>query len=396
MPADASSLIPPALDQLRESSRVGPEEVLGLLERLAEVPDPRDPRGVRHRLAVVLALTACAVLAGATSLLAVGEWIADAPAHVLEQVGAHPDPLLPRRVLPAETTVRRLLARLDGDALDRAVGGWLADRRPKTAGAAGLRGLAVDGKSLRGAAKAKDRKIHLLAALEHATGLVPAQLDVGGKTNEITCFQPLLDTVADLAGTVVTSDAMHTQHEHADYLMGRGAHYIVIAKGNQKKLRRQLRSLPWKDIPLQGRTKNAGHGRSEIRRIKVATVNNLLFPGARQAVQIKRRRTHRKTGKTTVKTVYAVTSLTAEQATPAQLARLVRDHWTIEALHHVRDTTFAEDASQLRTGNAPRAMATRRNLAVGALRAAGSKNIAAGLRHNARDPRRPLALLGLT
>ncbi|MGW0477616.1 ISAs1 family transposase, partial [Streptomyces coeruleorubidus] len=325
MPADASSLIPPALDQLRESSRFGPEEVLGLLERLAEVPDPRDPRGVRHRLAVVLALTACAVLAGATSLLAVGEWIADAPAHVLEQVGAHPDPLLSRRALPAETTVRRLLARLDGDALDRAVGSWLADRRPKTTGAAGLRGLAVDGKSLRGAAKAKDRKIHLLAALEQATGLVLAQLDVGEKTNEITCFQPVLDTVADLAGTVVTSDAMHTQREHADYLMGRGAHYTVIAKGNQKKLRRQLKSLPWKDIPLQGRTRNAGHGRSEIRRIKVATVNNLLFPGARQAVQIQRRRTDRKTGKTTVKTVYAVTSLTAEQATPAQSARLVRD-----------------------------------------------------------------------
>ncbi|MEJ8632098.1 ISAs1 family transposase [Streptomyces sp. MS2.AVA.5] len=395
MPADASLLIPPALDQLREKPQVGPAEVRGLLERLAEVPDPRDPRGVRHRLSVVLALTACAVLAGATSLLAVGEWIADAPAHVLERVGARPDPLAPRRALPAETTVRRLLARIDGDALDRAVGSWLADRRPKTTGATRLRGLAVDGKSLRGAARANDRKIHLLAALEHTTGLVLAQLDVGEKTNEITCFQPLLDTVADLAGVVVTSDAMHTQREHADYLLGRAAHYIVIVKGNQKKLRRQLKSLPWKDIPLQGRTRGAGHGRSEIRRIKVATVNNLLFPGARQAVQIKRRRTDRKTGKSTVKTVYAVTSLTAEQATPSQLARLVRDHWTIEALHHVRDTTFAEDASQLRTGSAPRAMATWRNLAIGALRRAGTKNIAASLRHNARDPRRPLAVLGL-
>ncbi|KMS77038.1 transposase [Streptomyces viridochromogenes] len=384
--------MPPAHDQLRENPQVGRKEFPGLLERLAEVPDPRDPRGVRHRLAVVLALTACAVLAGATSLLAVGEWIADAPGYVLEQVGADPDPLLPRRVLPAETTVRRLLARIDGDALDGAVERWLADRRPK---ATGLRGLAVDGKSLRGAAKANGRKIHLLAALEHATGLVLAQLDVGEKTNEITCFQPLLDTVADLAGVVVTSDAMHTQREHADYLLGRAAHYIVIVKGNQKKLRRQLKSLPWKDIPFQGRTRGTGHGRSEIRRIKVATVNSLLFPGARQAVQIKRRRTDRKTGKTTVKTVYAVTSLTAEQATPAQLARLVRDHWTIEALHHVRDTTFAEDASQLRTGNAPRAMATWRNLAIGALRAAGAKNIAAGIRRNARDPRRPLALLGL-
>ncbi|MDX3233920.1 transposase family protein [Streptomyces sp. ME19-01-6] len=176
MPADAPSPIPPALDQLREKLQVEREEVPGLLERLAKVPDPRDPRGVRHRLAVVLALTACAVLVGATSLLAVGEWIADAPEYVLEQVGAHTDPLLPRRVLPAETTVRRLLARIDGDALDRAVGSWLADRRPKTTGAAGLRGLAVDGKSLRGAAKAKDRKIHLLAALDHTTGLVLAQL----------------------------------------------------------------------------------------------------------------------------------------------------------------------------------------------------------------------------
>ena len=97
-------------------------------------------------------------------------------------------------------------------------------------------------------------------------------------------------------------------------------------------------------------------------------------------------------GSTTITTVYAVTSLAAEQATPVQIATLIRDHWKVEALHHIRDTTFAEDASQLRTGNAPRAMATWRNLAVGALRLAGVANIAAGLRRNARDPRRPLAL----
>ena len=86
----------------------------------------------------------------------------------------------------------------------------------------------------------------------------------------------------------------------------------------------------------------------------------------------------------------------AGQATAAQIAELVRDHWKIEALHHVRDTTFAEDASQLRTGNAPRAMATWRNLAIGALRLAGTTNIAAGLRHNARNAHRPLAILGIT
>ena len=148
---------------------------------------------------------------------------------------------------------------------------------------------------------------------------------------------------------------------------------------------------PW----LQGRTRSTGHGRGEIRRIKVCTVTGLLFPGARQAIQLKRRRVHRRTGKITIKTVYAITSLTAEQATPAQLAELIRDHWRIEALHHIKDTTFAEDASQLRTGNAPRAMATWRNLAIGALRLAGATKIATRLRHNARDATRPLALLGL-
>ncbi|WP_433455476.1 hypothetical protein ACQPXS_45965 [Streptomyces sp. CA-142005] len=87
---------------------------------------------------------------------------------------------------------------------------------------------------------------------------------------------------------------------------------------------------------------------------------------------------------------------TAEQAAPAQLANLIRDHWKIEALHHVRDVTFAEDASQLRTGTTPRAMATWRNLSIGALRLAGKTNIASALRHNARDSLRPLTLLGLT
>jgi hypothetical protein len=88
VPADASSLIPPALDPLREHPG-RPGVVPGLLERLSGIPDPREPLGVRrHTLAVVLALTACAVLTRATSLPAVGEWITEAPKHVLDQLGA--------------------------------------------------------------------------------------------------------------------------------------------------------------------------------------------------------------------------------------------------------------------------------------------------------------------
>jgi predicted transposase YbfD/YdcC len=95
-------------------------------------------------------------------------------------------------------------------------------------------------------------------------------------------------------------------------------------------------------------------------------------------------------------TTYAVTSLTAAQARPGRLADWMRGHWGIEALHHIRDTTFAEDASQVRTGNAPRAMASLRNLAIGVLRRHSHRNIAAALRRNARDATRVLPLLGIT
>ncbi|WP_282697624.1 ISAs1 family transposase [Streptomyces sp. CC208A] len=163
---------------------------------------------------------------------------------MLDQVGARPDLILPGRALPAETTVRRLLAHIDGDVLDRVVGRWLADRHPKPTGTAALRGLAVDGNSLRGAAKAEGWKIHLLAVLERTTGLVLAQLDVGEKTNEITCFQPLLDTVAGLVGAVVTSDAMHTQRECVDYLLGRGAHYMQSSRVSATAARRSGGARP--------------------------------------------------------------------------------------------------------------------------------------------------------
>jgi hypothetical protein len=95
-------------------------------------------------------------------------------------------------------------------------------------------------------------------------------------------------------------------------------------------------------------------------------------------------------------TVYAIISLTAQQASPARLADLLRGHWAIEALHHLRDTTFAEDGSQVRTGAAPNVMAVLRNLAIGVLCRAGPAIVAAALRGHARDPRRPLATLGIS
>jgi predicted transposase YbfD/YdcC len=238
--------------------------------------------------------------------------------------------------------------------------------------------------------------VHLLAAMDHTSRAVLAQTEVDGKTNEITRFRPLLDRL-DLTATVVTADALHTQREHAEWLVThKHAAYVLIVKANQPALHRQLKLLPWREVPVADHTRDRGHGRVETRRLQVTTIAGLDFPHATQALRITRRvrPLHQLRWRTV--TVHAVTSLTAAQASPARLADYVRGHWGIEALHHIRDVTLAEDAHQLRTGTAPRAMASLRNLAIGILRRHGHRNLAAALRRNARDATRVLPLLGIT
>ena len=175
----------------------------------------------------------------------------------------------------------------------------------------------------------------------------------------------------------------------------RGAHYVLTVKRNQPRLHDQLGALPWDEVPVGDDTRDPGHGGSGGPPEKVPAVAvGLLFPPATQAVQVVRRRrplnaTKRKRWST--ETVYAVTSLTATQASPADLADILRGHWTIEdRLHWIRDTDYDEDRSQVRTRNGPRVMASLRNLAITILRLAGAINIAAALRHHARRPHRPI------
>jgi predicted transposase YbfD/YdcC len=196
---------------------------------------------------------------------------------------------------------------------------------------------------------------------------------------------------------VVTADALHTQREHADWLVAvKHAAYLLIVKANQPSLHHQLATLPWRDIPVVDETRDRGHHRVELRRLQVTTVAGLDFPHAAQAIRVTRRVRPLTGRRWRTAVVYAITSLTAAQASPARLADWIRGHWGIEALHHLRDTTFAEDASQVRTGTAPRAMASLRNLAIGILCLHGHRNIAAALRRNARDATRVLPLLGIT
>ncbi|WP_191971675.1 ISAs1 family transposase [Streptomyces luteolifulvus] len=232
---------------------------------------------------------------------------------------------------------------------------------------------------------------HLLAArpprLPSRYRLAPGRRE---KATRFRRSSPVLARL-DLRNTVVTADAMHTQHGHATKIVAAGGHHILVVKGNQNKLRRQLRGLPWREIPLRDRTHRRGHGRVEVRRLKVCTVRpGMLFPHAVQAMEIKRRRTNGKTGKVEMKTV---TSLTPEQATPARLAQLVQEHWSVEALHHVRDVTFQRTPHAC--APAPRSMATLGNTAIGLKRQAGWTNIAAAADHYRSRPDHAAALLDL-
>nr|WP_245936617.1 ISAs1 family transposase [Streptomyces cahuitamycinicus] len=196
---------------------------------------------------------------------------------------------------------------------------------------------------------------------------------------------------------MVTADALHTQHAHGAYLRMRGAHYLAIVKKNHPGLYGRIRTLPWREITLEHYDRTRAHHRDEIRRLKTVAFRHIDYPGARQALQTVRWRRELSTGKLTVERVYLITSLPPGAANGAQLAAWIRGHWGIEnLLHYVRDRTYREDDSKVRTGQLPRTMASLRNLAISVHRQNGEKNIAAALRRTARDYRRPLAALGLT
>jgi predicted transposase YbfD/YdcC len=238
----------------------------------------------------------------------------------------------------------------------------------------------------------------------HGDGIVlaqaQAQAQVDEKSNEITAVQPLL-TDLDLAGAVVTADAMHTQTAFAQWLVDvKQAHYLFILKANQPTLYEQtqdaLAGLDTAFATRSARQRNRGHGRIETRTIRVTTADGIDFPHAAQVFRLRRDRADLDGVRTSKEIAYGITSLPPTLAGPAQLNTITREHWTIEnRLHYVRDVTWGEDASQVRTGNAPRVMAGLRNLAVSALRQAGTTNVAKALRHNARTFDRPLKLLGI-
>ena len=423
MPVQSCMLVPAAGDALRElASRAAALAAASggsLLECFAAVPDPRDPRGKRHPLPAVLVLCLAAVLCGNTELEDVTAWAHAAPQEVLAAAGARRD-ALGMRVAPHPDTVVRVLSALGAQGIADHAGAYLARRaRPgpvafPLAGPGWLPAIAVDGKAVRGAAGPDGLIPYLLAAAVHSTGTVLAERLVGPKTNEVPGLAPLLRELNGyycLAGHVITADAGHTVRAHATFICGELlAHYAFTVKQNTPALWDEIDALDWKSVPVQHVTEDKGHGRRERRTIQVMDAPAHIakrFPHARQVALIERyvtravrvrkgKRWTRKQVKTAV-AVFIITSLDAREAGPAHIAGYVRGHWTIEnKVHWVRDVTFREDASRVRTGPRPRIMATLRNLAIGLIRQAGYTKLAAAIRRIKYDVALLIAILGLS
>jgi predicted transposase YbfD/YdcC len=396
----------PALALSRVGARVvesgpdGQELAAGAWQKLEELPDPRSPRGRIYPLACLVAVALCAfTAAGNDRLTAVGQWISRASQQDLARLRAPWDPMAGRYRAPDEKTIRVLLDRLDPRALARAllgrpcgrrgggrppasVRGYRARRaaRQREALARGrLRAVAVDGKTSRGARRPDGTRVHLLGVAEHGGRLLD-HVEVDVKHNETSHFTELLGSL-DLDGAVVTFDALHTVRANLDWLVSqKNAQYIAVVKRNQPLLHAQVRALPWRQVPAGSVTRERGHGRAETRTIKAAHVSGLDFPHARQAVKITRWRQEIATGRVSRETVYAVTSLISTDATAGDLARLVREQWSIEAHHHIRDLTFREDSSASRTGSGPANLATIRAAISAALKDAGYLHVPEGRR----------------
>jgi predicted transposase YbfD/YdcC len=370
----------------RDRVQVEPGEFHSLADVLELVEDGRHARGRRHPLVTVLLIAVMATLSGARSYVAMWQWAADLAWPVRAQLG-----LLGR--VPSESTIRRTLQKLDAELLDAVMAAWLA-AHGAPGDPDGPPAVAVDGKTSRGARRPDGSRVHLMAAVDHTGSVVLAQTAMPDKGSEVREFTTLLDRI-DITGVIVTADALHTQRAHVDYLHRRHAHWVFTVKGNQPTLLTQLRNLPWQDIPAVHVTVGKAHGRVEHRQVKLTAVTaGIGFPRARLAAQITRtRRRTGTTGKPGREVAYIITDLDYRNVTAAQLADLVRGHWTIEnRLHWVRDVTLGEDLSQIRTGSGPQVMAGLRNLAVSRHRQAGARNIAAACRAVLHQPLRLLAL----
>lgn len=365
-----------------------------LADYLKAVPDPRDPRGVRHPWWVVLTIIAAGLMAGHRNCRQLARW-----ARLHRRTLA---PYLPLHngLPPSESTLQRGFAAVDIVAFEALVSRFIAGQQP--AAEPSLVGLALDGKAVRGASRHGTR-CHLLSVASHRTGAVLRQRNVSVKENEVPVARRLLADW-DLQGCVVTADALHCQRRLAQQICAQGGDYLLQVKDNQPELHANLQFLFASPRagrhPLEFRasaTLDGGHGRIEARGLEASVALNeyLDWPQVGQVVHRVCRRSV--AGRDSTEHHYWITSLRPEQAGPAELERLCRGHWGIEnQVHYTRDVTFGEDACQTRRGDGPQVRAALVNAITALFRAKGVRYLTDAITLCQAEPATALQWLGLS
>lgn len=364
-------------------------QVRPLVEILAEIPDFRKEKGKRHPLPAILALACVAIICGVKGYCAMAEWGRNYGKEISKALG------FTHKKTPCAATFCNIFRKLDTKFMESILGQW-ADSIFSTTG------IAIDGKALLGSAKQGSAVHYLLSAVSHGLGLTLAQSSVDSKTNEIGVIGEVLKNLV-LEGRIITVDALLTQKKVSQDIVDGGGDYVMIAKENQKSLLDDVKTTfdgpcsrflrKWSD-----ETVDMGHGRIETRFLtssdELKDYSN--WPGLHQVFELTRTVIIKKTGKTRKETVYGITSLSPEEASPKRLLEIVRNHWHIENKSHwVRDVTFDEDRSQVRSGNTPQVMASLRNTVIGLMRHSGISNIASACRKYSAQPKLALELIGI-
>ena len=313
---------------------------------------------------------------------------------------------LNRPTMPHRTTISRILGKATKvDEFEQLAGRFFE---------AGLSGdqeivIAIDGKTLRGTIEAGESQgLHLLAAFVPGQGVVLMQAEVGCKENEIVVAPQVLEGL-ELRDRIVLGDALHTQRQLSAQIVARGGDYIWKAKDNQPQLKEDI-TVAFEPAPCApghsavssdmrtASTVGKGHGRLEHRSITVTQElkDFVDWPGAQQVFKLEQQVRKLKTGEESHKTLYGVTSLSADRAGPTQLLAIIRSYWGIEnGLHYRRDVTLGEDRCHLRLGNAAHMMAAINNLALGLILRSGHDNVPEARRAYCADPLRALKLITL-
>lgn len=341
----------------------------GLLEHLADLPDPRSPRGVRHKLTDIVCVSLLAVICGANTFADIHQY---ALAHrpwletFLE---------LPSGV-PSQDTFERLFAALNPAAWQGRFLAWTRSLCLPELGPGEDEVLAVDGKTARGSRVQGTRPLHTVSVWSSQYEIVLARAAVDNKENEIVVLPELLETVG-VAGAVVTTDAMGCQKSVAWAVREHHGHYLLALKDNHPKLAEDVRwlfehaeGIGWDKVEhSHTKTFDKGHGREETRECWVLTDLEIISgrEAWRDLAGVARVRSTRVVGEQTSREDrYYLTSLPCDSGRVLRASRL---HWGIEnGLHWVLDVAFDEDGSRARIKNTQANLVAVRHLALGLLK----------------------------